>query len=229
MALRQSLLLQRGGPNPTTDTLEQDLLFRVFPAGEETKAVTLFRIRAKPSTVRHGKLSGFIADVILSMHPHWDTVQDVEKLRTRDRNARPTLRPTLEVTGTDSEKRNRTPKMVTTKMTLPDDHMPYKATDMQGAFCYDTTTNASKPLTLANVTMMIRAIKNQIGNPNTTGQEGDGNNPRILWIPGGVDPTPEEEEYERNLKVFESWAATDKNPGKVVYWQYEEAPTTIRR
>lgn len=228
MALKQSLLLQKGGPSTTTDSLEQDLLFYVFPKDEESKKIPLFRIRAKPSTVKHGKLSGFISDVILSMHPNWDTVEDVEKLRMREK-VRPSLRPYMDVTGTDSEKRNRTPKMVTTRLTVPDDHLAYKATDMAGAFGYDTSKNVAKPLSKANVSMLIRAIKNQFGNVNTIGHDGDGNNPKILWIPGGPDPTDEEIGYEENLKVFESWAGDLKNPGHIVYWQYEEVQSSVRR
>lgn len=225
-----------GGSNNATKDKPgtQHLGFRVWDREKPEEKFTLFRMKGHPAAFRDGKLSAWWEAVRTATHPFFDVVQDVEKLRGNPK-IKGDLRPYTEVTGLKSEKAGFT-ELVTSKVTVPFDNIPYKWNEVQGAFCYDATTGKTLPLQKANVQYFIRALKIQLGNPDTVGT-GEGGLPRLLWIPGVPDQDEELDQYEENLRKFEEMAGSPadpktkapEKPGKIVDWELYEVTDLVRR
>lgn len=214
----------------------QMLQFVVWDREHPEVRLPLLRLKAHPAAVKDGKLSAFWEAVRTSMHPHFDVVQDVEKLRGNPK-VKGELRPYVEVTGLLNEKAGFT-ELVTSRVNVPFDQIPYKWNEMQGAFCFDNKTGKTTPLQKANVSYLIRAMKIQLGNPDTVGT-GEGGIQRCLWIPGLPDADDELDSYEANMKAFEEMAGAPGDPkakppipakeGKIVDWEMVEVVTQPRR
>jgi len=214
----------------------QSLAFRIWDRDKPDEKFTLFRCKGNPATFKDGRLSAYWEAIRTSMHPKFDVVYDVEKLRTNPK-AKGELRPYLEVSGLESEKAGFT-KVTTSNVTCPFDRIPYKWNETQGSFCYDSTTGKTLTLQKANVQYFIRAMKIQLGNPDTVGT-GEGGQPRILHIPGVPDQDEELDGYEANLTAFEGMAGVPadlkakppitERTGKIVDWALEEVINPPRR
>lgn len=210
----------------------QNLLFTVSCRDEPGTKMPLFRLKANVAAIKDGKLSAFWEAVRTSMWPYWDKVKDVEKLRT-DPKHKETPRPFMEVSGLKYERAGFT-EVVTSNVTVPFDKLPYKAHEItpdgrwMGTFCYDPSKGTTLPIQKANVNALIRAMRIQLSNPDTMG---DDEAHRLLWIPGTPDQGEEQDAYERNLGILETWCADPGDPkakpvvpardGKIVDWEFE--------